>query len=141
MRSVTEENCTKSSKEGPRNLLSVGQYPEARGVQTKYVKSSSLPLHFKPGISGSVRCFFFWLQWLLTLTTMARMQCYVSMVHYLWTRLEPISRHLIVDKGLLYEEALLSIRKMLYSKMYSLYFNTCLLRKKLFQALTYMVLN
>ncbi len=63
------------------------------------------------------------------------------MVHYLWARLEPIGHHLIVDKGLLCEEAMLSICITLYIKISTLYFNTCLLRKKLFQALAYMVLN
>jgi hypothetical protein len=62
-------------------------------------------------------------------------------VHYLRARLEPIGRHLIVDKGLLSEKALLSICIILYFKISTLYFNTCLLREKLFQTLTYMVLN
>jgi hypothetical protein len=64
-----------------------------------------------------------------------------TIVHYLWAWLEPIGRHLIVDKGLWCEEAMLRMCITLYIKISTLYFNTCLLRKKLLQALTYMVLN
>src|SRR6266536_398372 len=64
-----------------------------------------------------------------------------TIVHDLWAWLEPIGCHLIVDKGLLGEEALLSICITLYIKISPLYFNTCPLRKKLVQALTYMVFN